>query len=129
MQVDSKNFSALSLLGLPVSKRLTHCPKFLSAIVSEAVLRLDVEKIALFGSRANGTQRTNSDYDICFWLSANQGANSAQWDCFLLWISDESPTLHSIDAVNFEQLHEQLKLSILKEQVTIYEKTNQRKTA
>lgn len=79
-----------------------------------------VEKIILFGSRADGTFRPQSDIDIAIFCPS---ADTYQWD-EVLKIVEDADTLLGIDCVNLNQLpsNSVLKDHIEKNGIVIYEK-------
>jgi predicted nucleotidyltransferase len=80
-----------------------------------------VEKIILFGSRANGTLRPRSDIDIALFCPS---ADPYQWH-EVLNIVEDADTLLRIDCVNLNDLpsNSALKDNIEKNEIMIYEKT------
>lgn len=79
-----------------------------------------VEKVILFGSRANGTFRPRSDMDIAIFCPS---ADTHQWN-EILNIVEDADTLLSIDCVNLNDLplNSALKENIEKNGIVIYEK-------
>jgi predicted nucleotidyltransferase len=79
-----------------------------------------VEKIILFGSRANGTFRPKSDIDIAIFCPS---ADTYQWN-EVLNIIEDADTLLSIDCVNLNDLpsNSALKNNIEENGIVIYEK-------
>ena len=112
------DFSAEGLRDIPVQSRLEKCPPFFSQIVVEAVLQLKPLKVALFGSRARGDHRRQSDYDFCFWMNASSRHG---WQNYREWVDSNAETLAPIDLVDWDEASPDLKNSILKESFVIYE--------
>ena len=81
---------------------------------------LFVEKVVLFGSRANGTFRPKSDIDIGIFCPS---ADTYQWN-EVLNIVEDADTLLSIDCVNLNDLplNSALKNNIEGNGIVIYEK-------
>lgn len=79
-----------------------------------------VEKIILFGSRANGTFHPKSDIDIAIFCPS---ADIYQWS-EVLNIIEDADTLLSIDCVNFNDLpsNSLLRANIEKNGIVVYEK-------
>jgi predicted nucleotidyltransferase len=79
-----------------------------------------VEKVILFGSRANGTFRPKSDIDIAIFCPS---ADIYQWND-VLNIVENADKLLSIDCVNLNDLpsNSALKDNIEKNGIVIYEK-------
>ncbi|RLA60539.1 MAG: nucleotidyltransferase domain-containing protein [Epsilonproteobacteria bacterium] len=73
-------------------------------------------KLYLYGSRARGDFNQRSDYDLAFQLP--QDFPDAE---FLMDIKDNAPTLCGIDAVNLNDVGDELRQTILKEGKLIYE--------
>ena len=78
-----------------------------------------VEKVLLFGSRARGDERERSDIDIAV---VGSGITESEWTEMWAYV-DDAPTLLSVDLVRFEKSPEDLKQSITKEGVALYERT------
>ncbi|BCS81748.1 DNA polymerase [Caldicellulosiruptor diazotrophicus] len=82
-----------------------------------------VRKACIFGSRARGDYRRGSDVDICIWLE-EESENP------IYKIQDELEEVNTIllfDVVAFDSItKENLKESIIKEGVIIYERENSR---
>lgn len=79
-----------------------------------------VERVILFGSRANDTFRSKSDIDIAILCPL---ADVYQWRA-VLDIIEDADTLLSIDCVRLDDLSENsaLKVNIEKNGIVIYEK-------
>ena len=79
-----------------------------------------VEKVILFGSRANGTFRPRSDIDVAIFCPS---ADIYQWN-EVLNIVEDADTLLNIDCVNLNDLpsSSELKANIEKNGIIIYEK-------
>ena len=77
--------------------------------------KYDIEKLILFGSRARGDYHKASDIDL-----ATIGGNHIR---FSLDVDEETSTLLKYDIVNLDgPVYEELRKSIEKEGVVIYEK-------
>ena len=59
------------------------------------------QKVILFGSRARGTGRKNSDFDICF---QNKSCSEPEWAELLNELESEPYTLFRLDISEFETL-------------------------
>ena len=79
-----------------------------------------VEKVVLFGSRARGDERERSDIDIAV---VGEDITNSEWTDIWCYV-DDAPTLLAIDLVRFEQAPDQLRESIIKEGVPLYERTS-----
>ena len=87
-----------------IAKRIGSCPH--------------VEKVVLFGSRARGDEQERSDIDL-----AVVGPEITRKEWVRMWIDvDDAETLLSIDLVRFETASDQMKDSIVKEGVVLYER-------
>jgi len=78
-------------------------PESIKALLRAAVKDIHPREIILFGSRARGTHRENSDFDICFKDADSNPVDRAK---FKLRAEEESITLHKVDLVFFEELGE-----------------------
>lgn len=77
--------------------------------------KYEIEKVILFGSRARGDYHKTSDIDL-----ATTGGNHTR---FSLDVDEETSTLLKYDVVNLDgPVYEELRKSIEKEGVVIYEK-------
>lgn len=94
--------------------------ELLNDIIEILKKRENVKSAMIFGSRARGDCRINSDIDICIFGDINP--------IELNLIIDELKELNTpldFDVVNFEKTKkEELKKNILKEGVKFYEKAN-----
>jgi uncharacterized protein len=81
------------------------------AIVREARRTIDVRRVILFGSRARGDARLESDIDLAF----EHGSTDAAWAEFVNRMADEAPTLLSLDLVDLARATPELRASILRE--------------
>lgn len=90
----------------------------LKNIIKKAQEELNPKRIWVFGSRARGDFRQNSDIDLAFEISLDK---EVEWINFKLWVEEEAQTLLSFDLVNFSTAQEKLKKSIFSEGILIYE--------
>lgn len=72
--------------------------------------------LILFGSRARKTHRGNSDFDI----AAIGKIDSQKWIQLKVLLSDDSPSLYSVDLVLYESLGDDYKKNIAHEGKLIY---------
>lgn len=91
-------------------------PESIQALLIKAVERVKPTRIVLFGSRARGDNRENSDFDFAFFLADHE----EQWSRFLLDIEEEPQTLYKVDLVKWDQLDSSYHASIRKEGVMVY---------
>lgn len=73
-----------------------------------------VKKLALFGSRARGTNGPKSDIDLAVWGCEDVGA-------FALALDEDVWTLLSFDVVDMSAASPELAAEVEREGVTIYE--------
>lgn len=93
--------------------------KLLNFIISKAKEGLRARRVILFGSRAKGTSREHSDYDLAFDIP--QEISHEDWAAVSVHIQEEAPTLLNLDLVNLNEIDETFKMKILHEGVVIYE--------
>lgn len=91
-------------------------PTHLKFVIDKARSELVLNKVVLFGSRARGDARDNSDFDLAFSVS-----DQKNWVKFALSVEEGVPSLYNYDLVNFEKADPELKKSIQKEGIVIYE--------
>jgi predicted nucleotidyltransferase len=78
-----------------------------------------VEKIVLFGSRARGDARERSDIDLAVF---GPNITSREWQLILDYVEEEARTLLSVDLLRFENTPSDIRKSIEKEGVILYER-------
>jgi uncharacterized protein len=86
-------------------------------VVHEVIRIAQPEKIILFGSRARGDARENSDFDI-----GVQGRSCSEdaWNRLIVDIMEEPYTLYPIDLVEIEKLTEAYQDRINQEGVLLW---------
>lgn len=90
--------------------------KELLAIIIKVLKKYDVEKAVLFGSRARGDNRENSDIDIAFYTDNKEVFH------FLKDEMDQIDTILKIDLFDAKNIKKQPLLDgIKKDGITIYE--------
>jgi predicted nucleotidyltransferase len=77
------------------------------------------QKIVLFGSRARGDHRENSDTDLAIDWAPHK---SVQVQKLLQKLNDEPITLHKIDILNLNEASSQYLTEISKEGVVLWQK-------
>jgi predicted nucleotidyltransferase len=81
------------------------------AIVDEAKRALDLRRVFLFGSRARGDAREDSDLDLAF----EHGSPAAIWADFVNAMREHAPTLLDLDLVDLADVTPELRARILTE--------------
>lgn len=76
-------------------------PDSIQAVVKKLVEVAQPETVILFGSRARGENRENSDFDICI---KHKQCTEAVWTRLWLEIMEEPITLYSVDIMEEEKL-------------------------
>ncbi len=104
------------------SSRLGNLHGFLTYITQQAVERLDVERVWLFGSRARAKNSSVSDFDLAFSVPVQ---NRRRWPAFCAVIEENAPTLHSLDLVRMDVIPAELRRSILQEGTLLYDRNEQ----
>ena len=75
-------------------------------------------QVILFGSRARGNYRENSDIDLCV---VKKNCSEDLWNRLLISIHDDPYTLLGVDLVEFENLSQLYQDDIKKIGVVLYE--------
>ena len=98
------------------TEQFSQLPDSIQNVLNEAIGMLKPEQIILFGSRARGDHRENSDFDIAF-----KGIKDKSiWNQFLLKISEDPLTLYKLDLVRIETLSKDYHDNIKKDGVVLY---------
>jgi len=92
-------------------------PKTIQNLIKEAVKDMNPKEVILFGSRARGNHRENSDFDFCFKEADPDPLVRAK---FKLRVEEEPLTLYKVDLVFFEELSEDYIRNIAVEGKLIY---------
>ena len=93
-------------------------PDSVQKLLQFSVEKLQPDSIVLFGSRARGNHRENSDFDIAF---KKKNLTSSAWNDFLVTADDEPITLYKVDLVHYENMDENYKSNINQEGLILYE--------
>ena len=88
----------------------------LQAMIREAEKALDLRRVYLFGSRARGDARTDSDIDLAF----EHGSPPPVWADFVNAMQEGAPTLLDLDLVDLAQVSADLRTRILSEGKLLY---------
>ncbi len=94
-------------------------PASIRRVVDHAVRAVDPTRVILYGSRARGDAREDSDYDLAFIFSKE---HRRQWIRFLADFDDAALTLLPVDLLDWGEASERLRERIGKEGVTLYER-------
>jgi predicted nucleotidyltransferase len=81
------------------------------AIVQEADRALDLRRVFIFGSRARGDARVDSDIDLAF----DHRSPAPAWADFVNAMREQAPTLLDIDLIDLAQATPELRARILAE--------------
>jgi predicted nucleotidyltransferase len=85
--------------------------RVVAEIVEAARRSLDLQRVILFGSRARGDARLDSDLDLAF----DHSSTDAEWADFVNQMRDEAPTLLPLDLVDLAQADPALRARITSE--------------
>jgi predicted nucleotidyltransferase len=103
---------------LSIQEKMQNLPEHLNYIIALADAKnLEVKKIWIYGSRARGNARENSDFDLAFDIG-----NSRYWSSFVTEIEDDPPSLYRYDLIDINTADKSLRKSIELEGVPIYER-------
>jgi predicted nucleotidyltransferase len=104
------------ILQASIQELLTH--EGATRLVLRAIEMLEPEKIVLFGSRARGTARPTSDFDIAVFLDNPD----VEWARFVTEAKESPEILLPVDWVDANHASVELLKSIQEEGVLLYEK-------
>lgn len=88
----------------------------LQSVVREASRDLDLRRVYLFGSRARGDARMDSDIDLAF----EHGSSPSTWADFVNEMREQAPTLLDLDLVDMAEVSPELRSRILAEGRLLY---------
>jgi predicted nucleotidyltransferase len=88
----------------------------LQSLILEAARALELRRVYLFGSRARGDARRDSDIDLAF----EHGSPPAVWADFVNAMREEAPTLLDLDLVDLAEVGPELRTRILSEGKVLY---------
>jgi len=93
-------------------------PKSIQNLIELGIQRVQPNKVILFGSRARGDHRENSDYDLAF-----AGLKDPQqWSRFLAEYHEDPITLQKADLLIYETASEGYRKNIDRDGVVLYER-------
>ena len=98
----------------PTYQRL---PDSIKKLINLIIQEINPNEIILFGSRARGDHRENSDFDITVKASS---IPSATWAKLQVALEEEPITLYHVDLVDFSQLNDDYKKRISSEGKILY---------
>lgn len=81
------------------------------------VEKLSPDALILFGSRARGDHRPNSDFDLAIKV---RDLDPVAWSSVKLDVSEDPITLHSVDLVHYERMPEDYQRNISREGKALY---------
>ena len=93
-------------------------PESIQQTIKHIVNVAQPQKIVLFGSRARGNHRSNSDVDLAVF---GKTCSDSQWNTLLVDIAEEPFSLYVIDLVDHNILSEDYEKQISCEGKAIYE--------
>ena len=106
------NSGGRSLTQLPAQRherqKLGTQPAWLAEVITLARRYLRAQRVILFGSRARGDARADSDYD----LAIDHDAGDAAWADFAMLLRETAPTLDDLDLVDLRRASPDLRRRI-----------------
>jgi len=96
-------------------------PVSIGRVVEFGVRAVEPLRVVLYGSRARGDARENSDYDLAFVFPP---AQHGKWVRFLADLDDAPVTLLPVDLLDWNEASEPLREEIRKEGITLYERNS-----
>jgi predicted nucleotidyltransferase len=90
---------------------------FLNVIGEKAVEMLGPCKVGLFGSRATGSFRENSDFDI----AVSHGGTPEKWAAFVDFVKESPVTLFDIDLVDMGQADPHILEAISRDWISLHD--------
>ena len=92
-------------------------PKSVQQVADEIIKATSPRQLILFGSRARGDQRENSDFDFAVDL---RQCSEDSWNRLIVDIEEEPWCLYKIDLVELEKMGMDYRLEIEKDGILIY---------
>ena len=94
-------------------------PASIRRVVDFGVRAVDPDQVILYGSRARGEGRRESDYDLAFIFSEDR---RAQWARFVVDLDDAALTLLPVDLLDWNEASASLRERVLNEGIVLYER-------
>lgn len=91
-------------------------PENIWRVVEEGVRRLNPTRVLLYGSRARGTNRAGSDWDLAF----DGGFDPAVWNRYWNDMIEDGPTFLPYDLVSFADADEGFRANIERDGKLLY---------
>lgn len=98
------------------TQEFSQLPESVQQLIRYVASRASPEQIILFGSRARGDHRPNSDFD----LTVKGSIASNIWTEILVDLEEKALSLYPVDLVLFEELGDDYKQNIQAEGKVIY---------
>jgi predicted nucleotidyltransferase len=99
---------------------LATLPASIRRLIDEGIRTISPDRVILFGSRARGDARQDSDFDIAF--DFPPGKRRA-WLRFVSESADQPLTLLPTDMVDWHEASPELQASICREGISLYERS------
>ncbi len=93
--------------------------RFLRQVIDTARSSIDPARILLYGSRARGSSRATSDYDLAF----DGLRHPEKWSGFVLYLDEHAETLLPFDLVRYDEASSELRAQIDEDGVIVYERS------
>ena len=103
-------------------KNIENLPQSVINLVDIVLETAKPEKLMLFGSRARGNHRSNSDFDFVVFT---KNCSENDWTNLLINLSEGPHSLYNVEIVEYEKLSPEYQENISREGKVIYECTNQ----
>jgi predicted nucleotidyltransferase len=94
-------------------------PSSIRRVVELGIRAVNPDRVILYGSRARGDAREDSDYDLAFLFSADRRAS---WVRFVVDLDDASVTLLPVDLLDWNEASNALRERICREGIVLYER-------
>jgi predicted nucleotidyltransferase len=94
-------------------------PVSIRRVVGLGVRAVDPDKVILYGSRARGDARKDSDYDLAFVFP---GGRHDRWVRFVVDLDDAAVTLLPVDLLDWNEASGSLREQIGREGIVVYER-------